>query len=146
MPGAGDRIVPNAKDIVEAYFHEYGEINDGNYTMENIDTDEVNNYGTSEKYVNNNQTIDIIEDEKNTDKFNNMQLTSPIMPRRDHLPHRRRRTPTIIIQSLWRGAIIRKKVTKALSYEQLKKRATLRRFSKHRMEIERAKAKNRRRL
>ena len=34
LPGAGDRIVPNAKDLVESYFNEQDEMNN-NAIMEN---------------------------------------------------------------------------------------------------------------
>jgi hypothetical protein len=169
LPGAGDRIVPNAEDIVKIC-SEYDSVPmmphnsqtfglgqgepirdrdkffEGRGTIGRSTKKWKMKHSTIEKYINvNNKTMDRIEDEKNN-KSNNMASTSPIIRHSVHSPHsyRRRRTPTIIIQSLWRGAIIRKKVTNALSYEQLKKRATLRRFSKHRMEIERAKAKNRR--
>ena len=56
----------------------------------------------------------------------------------------RRRHPIVIIQALWRGAIIRKKVSRALSYEQRQETAELRRYSKRRAEIENAKAAYRR--
>ena len=52
------------------------------------------------------------------------------------------RGPIVIIQAFLRGCRIRDKVTRALSYEQLLRRAKLRRFSRHRNEILAAKAKN----
>ena len=148
LPGAGDRIVPNAKDLVESYFNEQDEMNN-NAIMENEYYDSNNYDKNNEKYNNvNNQTINLIEDENYNDNDNMEEPTSTTMKINNNVhnfsphSHKIHRAPFVIIQSLWRGAIIRQKVTKALSYEQLKRRATLRRFSKHRMEIERAKAKN----
>jgi hypothetical protein len=52
------------------------------------------------------------------------------------------RGPVVIIQAFLRGCRIRDKVSRALSYQQLKRRATLRRFSRHRGEVLAAKARN----
>ena len=57
LPGAGDRIVPNAKDLVESYFNEQDEMNN-NAIMENEYYDSNNYDKNNEKYNNvNNQTI-----------------------------------------------------------------------------------------
>ena len=63
LPGAGDRIVPNAKDLVESYFNEQDEMNN-NAIMENEYYDSNNYDKNNEKYNNvNNQTIDLDEND-----------------------------------------------------------------------------------
>ena len=51
LPGAGDRIVPNAKDLVESYFNEQDEMNN-NAIMENEYYDSNNYDKNNEKYNN----------------------------------------------------------------------------------------------
>lgn len=119
LPGEGGRIVPNASDIVDAYFGNNVNDQDEFYVEEVSPT----------------QSID--SDETSLNQLQDLSQTQ--QPQRDS-----RRHPIVVIQALWRGAIIRKKILRALSYEQLKKRAELRRYSKRRVEIENAKAAYRR--
>ena len=119
LPGEGDRIVPNARDLVNAYL--------GNSLRDESDffVEEVSSI----------QSID--SDEISVNQVEELTQTQQTQKNS-------RRHPIVILQALWRGAIIRKKVSRALSYEQLKKRAELRRYSKRRAEIENAKAAYRR--
>ena len=118
LPGEGDRIVPNARDLVNAYL--------GNNLRDESDffVEEVSSI----------QSMD--SDETSVNQLEELTQTQQTQKNS-------RRHPIVIIQALWRGAIIRKKVSRALSYEQ-RRRGQLRRYSKRRAEIENAKAAYRR--